>query len=219
MNPKLYPRQMKNIHNFLKFFKKNEAELYKAFKASQTNTLLLLKFQKKIFAISKRLDWTVMDDPSEAKLKCIISARGYPKRIPIVTAIQRQVQALHYFTMQLCFHPYDKEDPTFSKSLATVLRNTRILPLHYNLCTKKMILLLHVEEAQRLQDEYPLHLQGELLLLFTLGEFHYRRHILEFYCESLLPNTKGLQPLAKLPKLLEELGEITPSKKIKILFE
>ena len=85
--------------------------------------------------------------------------------------------------------------------------------------TKKIILTLYGNKNTIQISKKKLERNAYILLLFTLGEIKYRKHIYDFNCEALPQNTNGLLSLSELPEFIDYLAKINYSRKLKIFFE
>ncbi|RBA28363.1 hypothetical protein [Flavobacterium tibetense] len=220
MNKQLNPRQQKTIQNFWTWFQDNEQAIYHACKLEINKDEVLFHLQRNLNYVSKRIEYFITNHPqNENKLKVFFTAHGYKKLFPKMKELEEKIPSLQYFAIQVYITPLNLETPTIPNDLAELIQNTKIKLEDYNIASKKIILTLYFNENIMKQKEKRIERHAYLLLLFTLGEFKYKKHIYDFNCEVMPQNTNGLLSLSELPEFIDYLAKINYSRKLKIFFE
>ena len=220
MNKQLNPRQIKTIQNFWNWFQDNEQAIYNACKLEINKDEVLFHLQRNLNYVSKRIEYFITKHPQdENKLKVFITAHGYRKLFPKMKELQEKTPILNFFSVQVYITPLNLEIPTLPTDLLEAIQNTQIKLEDYNIATKKIILTLYGNKNTIQISKKKLERNAYILLLFTLGEIKYRKHIYDFNCEALPQNTNGLLSLSELPEFIDYLAKINYSRKLKIFFE
>lgn len=133
--------------------------------------------------------------------------------------LQEKIPILEFFSVQVYITPLNLEVPSLPADLLEAIQNTQIKLEDYNTATKKIILVLYCKENIWELNKKRMERYGYLLLLFTLGEIKYKKHIEDFNCELIPVNTNGLLSLSELPEFIDYLAKIIYSRKLKIFFE
>ena len=115
--------------------------------------------------------------------------------------------------------PLNQESPTIPANLIETIKNTCIKLEDYNIASKKIILTLYFNEIIMQLKEKKIERHAYLLLLFTLGEVKYKKHVYDFKFQQEPENTSGLLSLSELPEFIDYLAKINYSSKLKITFE
>ena len=126
---------------------------------------------------------------------------------------------LEFFSIQVYIIPFNTQEPTIPYNMVETIKNTFIKLEDYNIVTKKIILTLYCHENSMQLNIKKVERHAYLLLLFTLGEVKYKKHIYDFNCEAIPQNTNGLLSLSELPEFIDYLAKINYSRKLKIFFE
>jgi hypothetical protein len=220
MNKQLNPRQIKTIQNFWTWFQDNEQAIYNACKLEINKDEVLFHLQRNLNYVSKRIEYFITNHPqNEDKLKLFFTAHGYKKLFPKMNELEQKTPTLQYFSIQVFITPLNLETPTIPNDLAELIQNTKIKLEDYNTATKKIILTLYCHEKIMQLNIKKVERHAYLLLLFTLGEVKYKKHIYDFNCEVMPQNTNGLLSLSELPDFIDYLAKINYSRKLKIFFE
>ena len=220
MNKQLNPRQIKTIQNFWTWFQDNEQAIYNACKLEINKDEVLFHLQRNLNYVSKRIEYFITKHPQdENKLKVFITAHGYRKLFPKMKELQEKTPILNFFSIQVYITPLNLEIPTLPEDLLEAIQNTQIKLEDYNTSTKKIILTLYCKENNCELNKKRMERYAYLLLLFTLGEIKYKKHIEDFNCELIPQNTNGLLSLSELPEFIDYLAKINYSRKLKIFFE
>lgn len=220
MNKQLNPRQIKTIQNFWNWFQDNEQAIYNACKLEINKDEVLFHLQRNLNYVSKRIEYFITKHPQdENKLKVFITAHGYRKLFPKMKELQEKTPILNFFSIQVYITPLNLEIPTLPDDLLEAIQNTQIKLEDYNTATKKIILTLYSKEIHWELNKKRMERYAYLLLLFTLGEIKYKKHIEDFNCELIPQNTNGLLSLSELPEFIDYLSKINCSRKLKIFFE
>ena len=95
------------------------------------------------------------------------------------------------------------------------IKNTFIKLEDYNIVTKKIILTLYCHEKIMQLNIKKVERHAYLLLLFSLGEVKYKKHIYDFNCEVMPQNTNGLLSLSELPEFIDYLAKIISEENLK----
>ncbi|MBM6499774.1 hypothetical protein [Flavobacterium macrobrachii] len=220
MNKHLNPRQIKTIQNFWNWFQDNEQAIYNACKLEINKDEVLFRLQRNLNYVSKRIEYFITNHPqNENKLKVFFTAHGYKKLFPKMNELEEKIPSLQYFAIQVYITPLNLENPTISSDLAELIQNTKIKLEDYNTASKKIILSVYFNEQDLNENKRKIEIKAYRLLLFTLGEVKYKKHIANFNCETIPPNFNGLLTLSKLPEFIDYLAKINYSRKLKIFFE
>ncbi len=220
MNKQLNPRQIKTIQNFWTWFQDNEQAIYNACKLEINKEEVLFHLQRNLNYVSKRIEYFITKHPQdENKLKVFITAHGYRKLFPKMKELQEKTPILNFFSIQVYITSLNLENPTIPDDLTGLIQNTKIKLEDYNIATKKIILTLYSNKNTMQISKKKLERNAYILLLFTLGEVKYKKHIYDFNCEVMPPNTNGLLSLSELPEFIDYLAKINYSRKLKIFFE
>jgi hypothetical protein len=220
MNKHLTPRQIKTIQNFWTWFQDNEQAIYNACKLEINKKEVLFHLQRNLNYVSKRIEYFITNHPqNEDKLKLFFTAHGYKKLFPKMNELEQKTPTLQYFSIQVFITPLNLENPTIPNDLAELIQNTKIKLEDYNIATKKIILTLYGNKNTMQISKKKLERNAYILLLFTLGEIKYKKHIYDFNCEVMPQNTNGLLSLSELPEFIDYLAKINYSRKLKIFFE
>ena len=220
MNKQLNSRQIKTIQNFWTWFQDNEQAIYNACKLEINKDEVLFHLQRNLNYVSKRIEYFITNHPqNEDKLKLFFTAHGYRKLFPKMNGLEEKIPSLQYFAIQVYITPLNLENPTIPNDLTGLIQNTKIKLEDYNIATKKIILTLYGNKNTIQISKKKLERNAYILLLFTLGEIKYRKHIYDFNCEALPQNTNGLLSLSELPEFIDYLAKINYSRKLKIFFE
>ena len=220
MNKHLTPRQIKTIQNFWNWFQDNEQAIYNACKLEINKKEILFHLQRNLNYVSKRIEYFITNhSQNENKLKVFFTAHGYKKLFPKMNELEEKTPTLQYFSIQVFITPLNLETPTIPNDLVELIQNTKIKLEDYNTATKKIILTLYSNENTMQISKKSLERNAYLLLLFTLGELKYKKHIYDFKCEIMPQNTNGLLSLSELPEFIEYLSKINYSRKLKVFFE
>ncbi len=219
MNKHLTPRQIKTIQNLWTWFQDNEHAIYNACKLEINKDEVLFHLQRNLNYVSKRIEHFITNHPqNENRLKLFLTAHGYKKLFPKMKALEEKIPILEYFTIQVYITPLNLENSTIPNDLVELIQNTQIKLEDYNTATKKIILTLYCNENSTQINKKRIERNAYLLLLFTLGEVKYKKHIYDFKCEIMPQNTNGLLSLSELPEFIDYLAKINYSRKLKILF-
>jgi hypothetical protein len=220
MNKELNPRQIKTIQNFWTWFQDNEQAIYNACKLEINKDEVFFHLQSNLNYVSKRIEYFITKHPQdENKLKVFLTAHGYRKLFPKMKELQEKTPILNFFSIQVYISPLNLETPTLPTDLLEAIQNTQIKLEDYNTTTKKIILTLYCKEYNWELNKKSMERHGYLLLLFTLGEIKYKKHIYDFNCKAMPQNTNGLLSLSELPEFIDYLAKINYSRKLKIFFE
>ena len=220
MNKQLNHRQIKTIQNFWNWFQDNEQAIYNACKLEINKDEVLFHLERNLNYVSKRIEHFITKHPQdENKLKVFISAHGYRKLFPKMKALEENIPILEYFSIQVYITPFNTQEPTIPYNMVETIKNTFIKLEDYNTVTKKIILTLYCHEKIMQLNIKKVERHAYLLLLFTLGEVKYKKHIYDFNCEVMPQNTNGLLSLSELPEFIDYLAKINYSRKLKIIFE
>jgi hypothetical protein len=220
MNKHLTPRQIKTIQNFWNWFQDNEKAIYNACKLEINKKEILFHLQRNLNYVSKRIEYFITNHPqNENKLKVFFTAHGYKKLFPKMNELEEKTPTLQYFSIQVFITPLNLETPTIPNDLVELIQNTKIKLEDYNTATKKIILTLYGNENSIQLSKKSIERNTYLLLLFTLGEVKYKKHIYDFKCEIMPQNTNGLLSLSELPEFMDYLAKINYSRKLKVFFD
>ena len=220
MNKQLNLRQIKTIQNFWTWFQDNEQAIYNACKLEINKEEVLFHLQRNLNYVSKRIEYFITNHPqNEDKLKLFFTAHGYKKLFPKMNGLEEKIPSLQYFAIQVYITPLNLETPTIPNDLLEAIQNTKIKLEDYNTATKKIILALYCHENSMQLNIKKVERHAYILLLFTLGEVKYKKHIYDFNCETIPQNTNGLLSLSELPEFIDYLAKINYSRKLKIIFE
>ena len=133
--------------------------------------------------------------------------------------LQEKTPFLNFFSIQVYITQLNLEIPLLPNDLLEAIQNTHIKLEDYNTATKKIVLTLYGNENSMKLSKKSIKRNAYLLLLFTLGEVKYKKHIYDFNCELIPQNTNGLLSLSELPEFIDYLAKINYSRKLKIFFE
>lgn len=220
MNKQLNPRQIKTIQNFWTWFQDNEQAIYNACKLEINKDEVLFHLQRNLNYVSKRIEYFITNHPqNENKLKVFFTAHGYKKLFPKMKALEEKIPSLEYFSIQVYITPLNLENPAIPINFVETIKNTLIKLEDYNTASKKIILSVYFSEKDLNQNKRKIEVKAYRLLLFTLGEVKYKKHIEDFNCELIPQNTNGLLSLSELPEFIDYLAKINYSRKLKIFFE
>jgi hypothetical protein len=220
MNKELNPRQIKTIQNFWNWFQDNEQGIFNACKLEINKDEVFFHLRRNLNYVSKRIEYFITKHPqNENKLKVFITAHGYRKLFPKMRALEEKIPSLKYFSIQVYITPLNTVDPKIPYNLVEAINNTQIILEDYNTATKKIILTLYCHEKIMQLNNTKIKRHAYLLLLFTLGELKYKKHIYDFKCKVMPQNTNGLLSLSELPEFIDYLAKINYSRKLKIFFE
>ena len=220
MNKELNPRQIKTIQNFWNWFQDNEQAIYNACKLEINKDEVFFHLERNLNYVSKRIEYLITKHPqNENKFKVFITAHGYRKLFPKMKELQEKAPILNFFSIQVYITPLNLEIATLPKDLLEAIQNTQIKLENYNTATKKIILTLYCKENNWELNKKIMERYAFLLLLFTIGEIKFKKHIEDFNCEVIPQNTYGLLTLSELPEFIDYLAKINFSRKLKIFFE
>ena len=220
MNKQLNPRQIKTIQNFWTWFQDNEQAIYNACKLEINKDEVFFHLERNLNYVSKRIEYLITKHPqNENKFKVFITAHGYRKLFPKMKELQEKASILNFFSIQVYITPLNLEIATLPMDLLEAIQNTQIKLEDYNTATKKIILTLYCYEKIMQLNNTKIKRHAYLLLLFTLGELKYKKHIYDFKCKVMPQNTNGLLSLSELPEFIDYLAKINYSRKLKIFFE
>jgi hypothetical protein len=220
MNKQLTPRQQKTIQNFWTWFQDNEQAIYRVCKLEINKEQVLFHLERNLNYVSKRIEHFITNHPQdENKLKLFLTAHGYRKLFPKMRALEEKIPILEHFSIQVYITPLNQENPTIPANLIETIKNTCIKLEDYNIASKKIILTLYFNENIMQQRKKRIERYAYLLLLFTLGEFKYKKHVYDFKFQQVPENTNGLLSLSELPEFIDYLAKINYSRKLKIFFE
>ena len=214
MNKELNPRQIKTIQNFWNWFQDNEQAIYHACKLEINKEEVFFHIQRNLNYISKRIEIIIYEVPNQVnKLHIMISALGNKKLFPKVIALGDTAPKLEHFTIHTFIKPITRDNKNILPSIISIAMHQIFIKLEdYNTATKKVVLIIYAPESM---EKFNL----SFLLYFTLGEVKYKKHIYDFNCEVMPPNTNGLLSLSELPEFIDYLAKINYSRKLKIIFE
>lgn len=220
MNKTLNQRQIKTIQNFWKWFQDNEQALSFAITMGINEEEVMKNFDRNLNYISKRLTVVIMDGrEDDNKLNLFFSALGDKKLFPKVAAIKEYVPLAKHFMIHSFIKPYSVENETFlNENTIKILKNAQIKLEDYNTANKKIILTLYLQK-DNYENSENLKVEAETLLLFTLGEVTYKRHISDFKVAIVPENGTGLLALSELQEFINYLTKINYNRKLKVLFE
>ena len=220
MNKTLNQRQIKTIQNFWKWFQDNEQALSFAITMGINEQEVIKNFDRNLNYISKRLTVIIMKGTaSDNKLNLFFSARGNKKLFPKVAAIKEHAVPSEYFRIHSFIKPYTDENETFlNENKIKKLKNTQIKLEDYNTASKKIILTLYLQK-ENYENSENLKVEAETLLLFTLGEVTYKRHISDFKVAIVPEKATGLLALSELQEFINYLTKINYNRKLKLLFQ
>ena len=220
MNKQLNPRQQKTIQNFWNWFQDNEQTIYHALKLEINKEQVVLNLERNLNYVSKRIEYIITEHPQKNnKLKLFLTAHGYRKLFPKMKALEEKIPILEHFSIQVYITPLNQENPTIPANLIETIKNTCIKLEDYNIASKKILLTLYFDEKIMQLEEKRIDRYAYLLLLFTLGEFKYKKHVYDFKFQQVPENTNGLLSLSELPEFIDYLAKINYSRKLKIFFE
>lgn len=220
MNKQLNRRQLKTIQNFWNWFQDNEQAIYHACKLEINKEQVLFHLERNLNYVSKRIEPFITKHPQdENKLKLFLTAHGYRKLFPKMRALEEKIPILEYFSIQVYITPLNQENPTIPANLIETIKNTCIKLEDYNIASKKILLTLYFNENIMQQKEKKIERHAYLLLLFTLGEVKYKKHVYDFKFQQEPENTNGLLFLSELPEFIDYLTKINYSRKLKIFFD
>ena len=220
MNKQLNHRQIKTIQNFWNWFQDNEQNIYNACKLEINKDEVLFHLERNLNYVSKRIEHFITNQPQdENKLKIFITAHGYRKLFPKMRALEEKIPILEYFSIQVYITPLNLENPQIPSIMIETIKNTFIKLEDYNIASKKILLTLFFNENIMQQKEKKIERHAYLLLLFTLGEVKYKKHIYVFKFQQEPKNTYGLLSLSELPEFIDYLAKINYSRKLKIFFD
>ena len=220
MNKQLNSRQIKTIQNFWTWFQDNEQAIYNACKLEINKDEVLFHLERNLNYVSKRIEHFITNHPqNENKLKVFFTAHGYRKLFPKMKALEENISILEFFSIQVYITPFNTQEPTIPYNMVETIKNTFIKLEDYNIVTKKIILTLYCHEKIMQLNIKKVERHAYLLLLFTLGEVNYKKHIKEVYYRPLPKSTNGLLSLSELPEFIDYLAKINYSRKLKIFFD
>lgn len=220
MNKQLNSRQIKTIQNFWTWFQDNEQAIYNACKLEINKDEVLFHLERNLNYVSKRIEHFITNHPQdENKLKVFFTAHGYRKLFPKMKALEENISILEFFSIQVYITPFNTQEPTIPYNMVETIKNTFIKLEDYNIVTKKIILTLYCHEKIMQLNIKKVERHAYLLLLFTLGEVNYKKHIKEVYYRPLPKSTNGLLSLSELPEFIDYLAKINYNRKLKIFFE
>lgn len=217
---RINPPPNKNHTKLLDLLQDNEQAIFNACKLEINKKEVLFHLQRNLNYVSKRIEYFITKHPQdENKLKVFLTAHGYRKLFPKMKELQEKKTILNFFSVQVYITPLNLEIPTLPVDLLEAIQNTQIKLEDYNTATKKIILTFYCQEIDWKMNKKKLKSHAYLLLLFTLGEIKYKKHIADFNCELIPQNTNGLLSLSELPEFIDYLAKINYSRKLKIFFE
>jgi hypothetical protein len=220
MNKQLNLRQLKTIQNFWIWFQQNEQAIYNSCKLEINKKEVLFDLKKNLNYVSKRIEYCITNHPQiESKLKLFLTAHGYRKLYPKMNALEEMSLSFEKFAIQVYITPLNIDNQTIPSKLVEAIKNTQIKLEDYNTATKKIKISLYFDKQFIFQNKNQIDKYAYLLLLFTLGEVKYKKHVADCNCETLLPNTYDLLSLSELPEFIEYLSKINYNRKLKIFFE
>jgi hypothetical protein len=220
MNKQLNPRQIKTIQNFWTWFQDNEQTIYNAYKLEINKDEVLNHLERNLYYVSKRMEYFITKHPQDDnKLKVFLTAQGYKKLFPKMKELQDKIPSLQFFSIQVYITPLNLEIPMLPTDLLETIKSTQIKLEDYNAATKKIVLTLYGKENNWNMNKQQVKRHAYHLLLFTLGEVNYKKHIADFNYKTLPSNSQGLLSLTELPEFIDYLAKIKYSRKLKIFFE
>ena len=220
MNKELNPRQIKTIQNFWTWFQDNEQAIYNACKLEINKDEVLFHLERNLNYVSKRIEHFITNHPqNENKLKVFFTAHGYRKLFPKMKALEEKIPILEYFSIQVYITPLNHGNPQIPSIMIETIKNTGVKLEDYNIASKKILLTLYFNENIMQLKEKKIERHAYLLLLFTLGEVKYKKHVYDFKFKQEPENTSGLLSLSELPEFIDYLAKINYSRKLKIFFE
>lgn len=178
MNKQLNPRQLKTIQNFRTWFQDNEQAIYNACKLEINKDEVLFHLERSLNYVSKRIEHFITNHlQNENKLKVFFTAHGYRRLFPKMRALEDKILSLKYFSIQVYITPLNTLESTIPYNLVEAINNTQIKLEDYNTATKKIILTLYCHEKIMQLNIKKVERHVYLLLLYTLGEVKYKRHL------------------------------------------
>ena len=221
MNKQLNPRQIKTIQNFWIWFQDNEQAIYHALKLGINSDEVMKYFDQNLDYVSKRIKCIFYENPSKTNnYHIIFSAFGYKKLFPKIMALGDIAPRLEYFTVQTFIKPFTKDNfNQIPEGFQNLIKQTWIKLEDYNIANKKVKVTLYLPEGFDFENQFVAYMKADLILMFTLGEVNYKKHINDFDIQQAPPKSSGLLALTELPEFIDYLAKINYSRKLKIFFE
>lgn len=213
---------MNPITTFWNYFQKNEQEIINAFFLGINGDEIYYQLIKKLNTISTRIGFEITK-PSDnlGKCKIIFTAYGYCKLFPKIIALKNQTPPLEHFTVQAFIKPFENiekykngtDDPTFYVNYSLKISDIQLALADYNVDTKQLKIDLYLPDYNKLKNFDDLIPNIDWIVMQTIGEIVFRKHIKEIGLFQMPLKPIGLLPLVELSDFIEYLYKINSRKK------
>ena len=212
---------MKQIQNFWNWFQDNEQEIKNAFLLHINTKEVFFHLSRNLDYVSKRIGFLIKEQEKSEKILIIFTGAGYRKLFAKLIALEEQAPDLKIFKAQAFIKPTLEQDktkqgldePYIFENYELKISQLQFALIDYNIATKKLKLAIFIPHFSVLKNFEDLHENISYLLMETIGEINYRKHIKHFELEQQHKHQIGLLDLIELQEYIDYLYKISARQK------
>ncbi|MFD2907954.1 hypothetical protein ACFSX9_04325 [Flavobacterium ardleyense] len=205
---------MNTTINFWKWFQDNERAILQAYTLDKNKKELFFHLKRNLNYISKGIHFIIINKNDNNKINLFFTTYGNTKLFQQVANLKDLAPPLKYFSIHSFIKPFTIEtENLLNEKLLTLIKQTQIKLDDYNIESKKITVTLFLPKAACNETKTALEDLAETILIFTLGEVSFKRHIHKFKTEPVPKQAIGLLAVTELHEFIHYLTTINCSKK------
>jgi hypothetical protein len=218
MNKILNAKQLKTIQNFWQWIENNETNIYNAMVLGLKTDEVMQHLERNLNYVSKRIGYIIVNE--NAELKLYLTAFGYKKLFTKLIALEETVPLLNQLKPIVFIKPIinkesyrNKQDDYYIFSEIKVKISDLYIQLEdFNTTSKK----INITVFHPYKERKGIHEAIETMIVFTIGEIAYKKHIKKIEIKPIPKKSKNLLQLIELEKHIAYLYSCIDYKKISI---
>ena len=213
---------MKQITSFWNYFQKNEQAILNAFLLGINTDAILNRIFQKLNKISSKISFK-LNPPQENndKIIFIFTSYGNYKLFPKMVALENQAPTLNHFTAQAFIKPMTDtskiNQPFNFKNYQIKISDIQMALSDYNIETKQLKINIYLPQYNELKQFEDLKADINWIIINTIGERAFSKHIKQIELNQLPLNVNGLLSIVELPYFIDYLYKIKSRKKTRIV--